>query len=135
MYSQGSAGKEMMGIDDVAVAGVALLATKAMEKVGGEMGGRLVTLFDTVRGKLTGSGAAALDDLEKKPEDVDRQAALRVQLRKALAADPAFQAELAALVEEIKTKGGDRIIQSAKVTGDRNVTTQITGSGNVVGKL
>jgi hypothetical protein len=39
---------------------------------------------------------------------------------------------LAALVEEIKAKGGDAIVQTANVTGYRNVTTQIAGSGNVV---
>ena len=44
---------------------------------------------------------------------------------KALEADLAFRAELAALVEEIKAKGGDQIMQSASVTGDQNVTTQI----------
>lgn len=55
----------------------------------------------------------------------------RVQLKKALEADPGFRAELAALVEEIKAKGGNRIIQSATVTGD-HVATQIAGSGNVV---
>ena len=61
-----------------------------------------------------------------------RGALLRVQLKKALEADPAFRAELATLVEEIKAKGGDQIIQSANVTGDPNVTAQIAGSGNVV---
>jgi hypothetical protein len=30
-------------------------------------------------------------------------------------------------------ENGDRIIQSAKLTGDRNVNTQVAGSGNVVG--
>jgi hypothetical protein len=39
---------------------------------------------------------------------------------------------LASLVEEIKAKSGDAIVQTANVTGDRNVTTQIAGSGNVV---
>ena len=55
-----------------------------------------------------------------------------MQLKKALEADPAFRTELASLVEEIKAKGGDQIIQSANVTGDQNVTTPIAGSGNVV---
>ncbi len=71
-------------------------------------------------------------DLEKQPDDAANQAALRVQLKKPLEADPAFRAELGALVEEIKAKGGDQIVQSASVTGDQNVTTQIAGSGNVV---
>ena len=121
-----------MGVGELAVAAVALLATKAVEAVGGEAGERIVKLYDKVKAKLTGSGAEALTDLEKQPQDADSQAALRVQLKKALEADPAFRAELATLVEEIKAKGGDQIIQSANVTGDQNVTTQITGSGNVV---
>ena len=102
------------------------------KEVGGEAGERIVKLYDKVKAKLTGGGAEALTDLEKQPKDADSQAALRVQLKKALEADPAFRAELATLVEEIKAKGGDQIIQSANVTGDQNVTTQIAGSGNVV---
>ena len=112
---------------------MALLATRGGgEAVGGEAGERIVKLYDKVKAKLTGGGAEALADLEKQPKDADSQAALRVQLKKALEADPAFRAVLGTLLEEIKAKGGDQIIQSANVTGDSNVTTQITGSGNVV---
>jgi hypothetical protein len=57
-----------------------------------------------------------------------------VQLRKAREADPAFRAALAALVEETKAKGGDQTIQSANITGDRNVSTDIARSGNVSGE-
>ena len=102
------------------------------KKLGGEAGQRIVKLYDKVKSKLTGSGAEALVDLEKQPEDADSQAVLRVQLKKALEADPAFRAELTALVDEIKAKGGDQIIQTANIAGDSNVTTQIAGSGNVV---
>jgi hypothetical protein len=102
------------------------------KKVGGEAGAQIVKLYEKVKAKLTGGGGEALADLEKQPNDADSQAALRVQLKKALEADPAFRAELGALVEEIRAKGGEQIIQSANVTGDQNVTTQIAGSGNVV---
>ena len=102
------------------------------KKVGGEAGERIVQLYDEIKAKLTGGGAEALTDLEKQPEDADSQAALRVQLKKALEADPAFRAELATLVAEIKAKGGDQIIQTATISGDRNVTKQVAGSGNVV---
>jgi hypothetical protein len=122
----------MMGVGELAVAAVALLASKAVEAVGGEAGERIIKLYDKVKAKLTGSGAEALTDLEKQPQDADSQAALRVQLKKALEADPAFRAELATLVEEIKAKGGDQIIQRVNVTGNQNVTTTIAGSGNVV---
>jgi hypothetical protein len=42
--------------------------------------------------------SAAVADLAQQPEDADRVAALRVQLRKALAADPGLAADLAALL-------------------------------------
>jgi hypothetical protein len=121
----------MMGIEELAMTAVTLLTTKAVEAIGGEAGKRLIVeLWDKVKAKL--AGRDALVDLEASPDDGDAPAALRLQLKKALEADPGFRAELAALVEEIKAKGGDRIIQSANVTGDHNVTTQIAGSGNVV---
>jgi hypothetical protein len=128
-------------MDPVTLAGsaVALVApylveggTELAKKVGGEVGERIVKLYDKVKAKLTGGGAEALADLEKQPNDADSQAALRVQLKKALEADPAFKDELEKLVGEIREKGGDRISQIANVTGDQNVTTQIVGSGNVV---
>jgi hypothetical protein len=128
-------------MDPVTLAGaaVALVAPYLVEggkelakKIGGEAGGRIVTLYDKVKAKLAGGGADALADLEKQPKDADSQAALRVQLKKALEADPAFRAELEKLVGEIQEKGGDRIKQIANVTGDRNVTTQIAGGGNQV---
>ncbi|WP_442877474.1 hypothetical protein [Dactylosporangium sp. AC04546] len=40
----------------------------------------------------------AVADLAEQPDDADREAALRVQLRKALAADPGLAADLAALL-------------------------------------
>ncbi len=128
-------------MDPVTLAGsaVALVApylveggTELAKKLGGEVGERIVKLYDRVKAKLVGGGAEALADLEKQPKDADSQAALRVQLKKALEADPAFRAELEKLVGEIREKGGDRVSQIANVTGDQNVTTQIAGSGNVV---
>jgi hypothetical protein len=109
------------------------VASKLAEKVTGDVTTQLVKLYDTVKAKLTGPAAKeALAEFEAKPEDGRRKAALELQLEKAIEADPEFRKTLAALVEEIKAKGGDAIVQTAKVTGDRNVTTQIAGSGNVV---
>jgi hypothetical protein len=129
-------------MDPVTLAGsaVALVAPYLVEggkelakRVGGETGERIVKLYDKVKVKLSGSGAEALADLEKQPKDADSQAALRVQLKKALEADPVFKDELEKLVGEIEEKGGDRVTKLvANVTGDQNVTTQIVGSGNVV---
>ena len=109
------------------------VASKLAEKVTGDVTTQLVRLYDTVKAKLTGPAAKeALAEFEAKPEDGRRKAALELQLEKAIEADPEFRKTLAALVEEIKAKGGDAIVQTANVTGDRNVTTQIAGSGNVV---
>ena len=44
----------------------------------------------------------ALDDMRNDPQDEDVQAALRVQLKKAMKADEAFAADLAGLLEEAK---------------------------------
>jgi hypothetical protein len=129
-------------MDPVTLAGsaVALVAPYLVEggkelakKVGGEAGERIVKLYDKLKGKLTGSGAAKdVADFEQAPADQDNQAALRKELKKALEADPAFKEELEKLVGEIQEKGGGRISQVANVTGNQNVTTQIAGSGNVV---
>jgi hypothetical protein len=121
-------------MEPVTLAGVAvaLLATKAVEAAGGEAGKRLVSeLWDKVKAKL--AGKEALADVEAKPDDQRAWAALELRLEEALKAEPAFQEELEKLVGEIQEKGGERITKLvANVTGDRNVTTQIAGSGNQV---
>jgi len=127
----------MMGVGELATAAATFLGVKAAgkvaETVGTEVGNRVIKLYDTVKAKLTGPTAKeALADFEAKPDDVRRKGALELQLEKAIEADPDFRETLAELVEEIRAKGGDAIVQTANVTGGRNVTTQIAGSGNVV---
>jgi hypothetical protein len=127
----------MLGVGELAAAAAMFLgataAGKMAETIGGEVGTRVVKLYDAVKAKLIGAAAQeALADFEAKPDDARRKGALELQLEKAIGADPEFRETLAALVEEIKAKGGDRIVQTANVTGDQNVTTQIAGSGNVV---
>lgn len=70
----------------------------------------------------------ALADLEKAPEDADLQAALRVQLKKLLAEDEVFAAQLQRLLQEaggteagatiIKQVAGDDARQFGQVFGD-----------------
>jgi hypothetical protein len=127
----------MLGVVELAGAAATFMGVKAAgkmaETIGTEVGNRMIKLYDTVKAKLTGLAAKeALADFEAKPDDARRKGALEVQLEKAIEGDAAFGRTLAALVEEIKAKGGDAIVQTANVTGDRNVTTQIVGSGNVV---
>jgi hypothetical protein len=129
-----------MGVAEMATAAVALLAPyvakggeELAKKVGGEVGTRVVELWDLVKGKLTSPAAKeAVADLEAKPEDERRQGALSVQLEKALEADPAFRDQVAGLLREMEQKGGRPITQIANIVGDRNVNTQIAGAGNTV---
>ena len=59
----------------------------------------------------------ALTDLEKAPSDTDLQAALRVQLKKLLAEDEAFAAQLQQLLQKAGgTEAGATIIK--QVAGD-----------------
>jgi GNAT superfamily N-acetyltransferase len=103
-------------------------AKELARKVGGEAGQRVVKLWDAVRGKL--AGKEALADVEAKPDDPRRWQALEVQLKKALAADPGFRGDVARLIEAIPAEQRMAIQQIAKVTGERNVTAQVAGSGN-----
>jgi hypothetical protein len=58
------------------------------------------------------SAEEALTDLKKTPDDSDVQAALRVQLKKLLAEDEAFAAQLHQLLKEAaSTEAGATIIQ------------------------
>jgi len=62
-------------------------------------GGALVAAIER-RFKDQPAAQEALEDMKDDPQDDDVQAALRVQLKKAMQADEAFAAELAGLVEE-----------------------------------
>jgi hypothetical protein len=105
-------------------------AKELAKKVGGEAGGRVVKLWDAVRGKL--AGREALADVEAKPGDARRWQALEVKLEEALAADPGFRGEILRLIEAIPAEQRMAIQQIANVTGDRNVTAQVAGAGNRV---
>jgi hypothetical protein len=127
-------------MDPVTLAGTAVAlvgpyvakgAEELAKKAGGEVVPRVVKqLWDAVRGRL--AGKEALADVEAKPDDQRRWAALELQLEKALEADPGFRDAVAKLVSDIPEEKRAAIQQIANVTGDRNVTTQIAGGGNQV---
>ncbi len=71
----------------------------------------------------TGKTREALDALGAEPGDGDLQAALRVQLKKAVHEDAALREELAAIMAEA-VQAGWRVTQTATVTGDGNVVIQ-----------
>jgi hypothetical protein len=60
------------------------------------------------------------------------QAALRVQLKKVLAADADLRQALQPLIKEIEDEGGTGIAQNANLTGNENDVNQIAGSDNTV---
>ncbi len=93
-------------------------AGKAADKLGGAIGSKLLSLL---RGNP--KTRDALDELGAEPGDGDLQAALRVQLRKAVREDDALREELAAVMQEA-VQAGWSVTQTATVTGDDNVVIQ-----------
>ena len=118
---------------------------KAGEKAAEEMGKNLGSeaweqakaLWSKLRPKVEAKSAAleAAQDVAAAPDDKDAQAALRLQLKKLLAADQALAKEVARLWEEAKaasvtvTASGDR---SVAVGGDVSGSAIITGDQNRV---
>ena len=64
--------------------------------------------------------------------DPKRKPAICVFCGSSYGDDPAFRDAVAKLVSDIPEDKRGAIQQIANVTGDRNVTTQIAGSGNQV---
>ncbi len=79
------------------------------------------------------SAEEALGDLKAQPADADAQAALRVQLRKAIEADPTLAESLRRWLGEAE-KQAAKIghTQTTTITGDNNRVNQIIGSGNSI---
>jgi CHAT domain len=94
-------------------------------------------LYPQVAAKASAQEAA--EDVAKAPDDADSQAALRVQLKKILEADPDLAMAIAHLLESDAPDGipSTQIIQH--VTGNRNQAIgQVTGGqvfGNVTGGI
>ena len=93
-------------------------AGKAADKLGDAIGNKLLSLL-----RANPKTRDALGELGGAPGDGDLQAALRVQLRKALREDAALRDELAAIMGEA-VQAGWRVTQTAKVTGDHNTVIQ-----------
>ena len=103
------------------------------KKVGASTFAGVEKLAALVKGKLKGPAEiAALSSLEAKPDDSRRQGALEVQIEDALKADPDFAGKLQALVEDVEAKGGAPVTQIMNVTGHRNKSSQVSGSGNTI---
>jgi hypothetical protein len=89
---------------------------KAMEAAASKVGG---DLYQILKDRLSKKPAAqeALADLEKVPEDTDRQAALRVQLKKLMTEDESLARQLEQLLKNAAgTEAGATVIK--QVAGD-----------------
>ena len=108
---------------------------KAVEEVGKKAGGEAFDGAKKVWKKLRGKveekpeAAEAVRDLAEDPDDSDLQAAVRVQLKKILAADPSLVGEMAKLLQTVEIHGSGNAV--AQVRGSQNVVAQ--GSGNTAG--
>ena len=98
---------------------------KSAAKKGGEA---LVAALER-RFKEKPAAQEALEDVKKDPQDEDLQAALRVQLKKLLAADEAFRAELTQLLEQLKSTSGGGVLAQ----GEGAVAAQTVGGSIVTG--
>ena len=104
-------------------------AAKAGAKTAGEAAATGVgRLWGMLRARLTSPAAAeAVQELEQHPEEADVQAAARRQLKKALEADAAWQAEIAELVKELGgASTGAR--QELQQVGNDNIGVQAVDS-------
>jgi hypothetical protein len=105
-------------------------AEKGAEKLGENAATRL---FDGLKAKLASAPAKeALDDAARNPDDADVQAALRMQVRKALEADPKFAATLRGWLAETGAPVGGGTVQTATASGDFSSVVQIHGNRNTV---
>ena len=93
-------------------------AGTAADTLGGAIGNKLLALL-----RANPKTRDALDELGAEPGDGDLQAALRVQLRKAVREDDALREDLAAIMQEA-VQAGWSVTQTANVTGDDNVVIQ-----------
>jgi hypothetical protein len=110
-------------------------AEEAGEKIGGATWEWGKGLWSKLRAKVEAKPAAieAAQEVAKNPDDVDAQAALRLQLRKLLEGDATLAEEVYQLVEKAQAAGvtvtasGDR---SVAVGRDVKGSTIITGDSN-----
>ncbi len=103
---------------------------EAAKSTAGKLGGAAVDgavkLLTYLKGKLSGEAEkTAIADLEAAPEDADNQADVRKRLKRALAADPAFRDELAALLDKLPPPS---TTQTMTTTGNDNTGVQASGS-------
>lgn len=107
---------------------LAKMGEAAAEKIGEAGAEAAAKVIGWLRSKLTAGGREALQDLEKMPDNADRQGALRVQVEKILARQPELLAELQALLPPEAIESAGAMIQDVSGAGAK--AAQVRGSGN-----
>lgn len=129
---------DALTLQTLAAGTVTLLSSllgKTLEKGAEEIGKSAVgAVFDNLKNRLNHDGAKeALNDLAQHPSDGDLQAALRIQLKKAIESDTELLMFLKQwLTDSVSDQGGVNIDQSTNSTGDNNTTISIAGATNTV---
>jgi len=119
-----------------------LLLAEAARETGKRVPAAIRRLWQEVAERLRRrpAGAEALDDLQAAPEDPDAQAAFRLQVKKHLAADPAWAAHLAALLAQVgphyraRVQDGGAVAQGpgATAAGKGSVVIRGDATGNII---
>jgi hypothetical protein len=123
----------------IAMTVAGLLAKKALEAAGGKAGegawAALDRIADAVRRRFGGDREVAdtLERLEAKPASQGRTAELAEVLHPRLAADPEFGAELARLVEQVKTE--PQTAAFVTTVQDNAQVGKLTNIGQVAGDV
>ncbi|MFE4016819.1 hypothetical protein ACFXPZ_05185 [Streptomyces sp. NPDC059101] len=117
----------MLGqIVPAAGAAVAVYGAAVLQRVEDEAAGATVRLGQRLLARIRGGAAdptaidGAVTDLAADPDDPDALAALRLQIRRALAADPALVDEIAALLPvsgPAQSSGAGSVAVSGNVSG------------------
>jgi len=105
------------------------VATEVAAKLGSA---GLTRLYNAVKGYFTkdGEGAVAkLAELEKNPTSPQAQEAVKGRLLMLLQENPAFLAEIKAIIGDIRV---DQSITQTATSGDHSPITQVMGHNNVV---
>src|SRR6187401_2753581 len=98
---------------------------KAGESATSDAGKKAVgALWDLFRPKAatTPALADAIKDVERDPNDEDSLTVLRVQIRKALEADPDLVARTRPLVEDSSTTANQTVIGNRNITAGRDIS-------------
>jgi hypothetical protein len=106
------------------------MGEKAAEEIGKGLPGAVGKLWSRIGKKFKGNSAAetAVKDAVANPKDEDNLAALRKEIKKALADDAAFAAEIEELLEQAQN-------ETQTIRGDHNIAANIDIGGDVDGNL